>query len=67
MKNPFRYGLRHAIYTLLCAILSSTILGYVLIFTSIDLFGKTEFLSWEMFVQIIMVATGGAFIENKRD
>ena len=67
MKNPFKYGLRHALYTLLCAVLSSTILGFALIFISIELFGKTEFLSWEMFVQIIMVAAGGSLIANKRD
>jgi len=67
MKNSFKYGLRHALYTLLRAVLSSTILGFALIFISIELFGKTEFLSWEMFVQIIMVAAGASLIVNKRD
>lgn len=67
MKNPFKYGLRHALYTFLCAVLSSTILGFALIFISIELFGKTEFLSWQMFAQIVMIASGGALISNKRD
>lgn len=67
MKNPFKYGLRHALYTLLCAVLSSSLLGFALIFISIELFGKTEFLSWQMFAQIVMVASGGALIGNKRD
>lgn len=48
-------------------VLSPTILGFALIFISIHLLGKTEFLSWEMFVQIVMVAAGGSLIANKRD
>jgi len=64
MKNPFKYGLRHALYTLLCAVLSSSFLGFTLIFISIRLFGHTEFMSWQMFAQIVMVATGGLLISN---
>ena len=64
MKNPLKYGLRHALYTLLCAVLSSSFIGFALIFISIWLFGHTEFMSWQMFVQIVMVAAGGSLISN---
>jgi len=64
MKNLFKFGLRHALYTLLCAVLSSSFFGFSLIFISIWLFGHTEFMSWQMFVQIVMVAAGGSLISN---
>lgn len=40
--------------------------GYLIIFESIEVFGKTDFLSWEMFAQIVMVAIGGTLIASKR-
>ena len=51
MKNPFKRKLSY-----------TAMLGFALIFISIDLFGKTEFLSWEMFMQTVMVSVGGILI-----
>ena len=40
-----------------------SVLGYCLIFISIEIFGKTNFLGLESFAQIVMIAVGGIFIK----
>tara|TARA_R110002167_G_scaffold137382_1_gene324349 strand:+ start:834 stop:1055 length:222 start_codon:yes stop_codon:yes gene_type:complete len=52
----------NALYTLLTSILSSSIFGFFVIFFFIDWLGKTDFLSWQMFVQIVGVAFGGVIL-----
>ena len=66
-KRKRRYCLKYVLYTIVQYALSSTFLGFALIFISIDLFGKTEFLSWQMFAQILIVASGVVLISNNRN
>jgi len=62
MKNPFRYGLRHALYTLLTVVLSSRVVGFIVIFSFINWLGKTDLWSWQMWAQIVGVAFGGVIL-----
>jgi hypothetical protein len=36
--------------------------GFLIIFTSFGIFGETEFLSWQMWCEIIGVAIGGTVL-----
>jgi len=68
MKN-LRTKLSYALYTLLAAVLSSRVVGFIIIFSAIQWLGKTELWSWQMWVQIVVVSFGGVILirSGKKD
>lgn len=63
MKNTDnKMTIINALYTLLTAVLSSRVVGFIVIFSFINWLGKTELWSWQMWVQIVGVAFGGVIL-----
>lgn len=63
MKNTDnKKTILNALYTLLTAVLSSRVVGFIVIFSFINCLGKTELWSWQMWVQTVGVAFGGAIL-----
>lgn len=50
------------LYKLLTTILSSRLIGFIVIFSFINWLGKTELWSWQMYVQIVGVTFGGVIL-----
>lgn len=63
MKNTHnKIKILNALYILLTAVLSSRVVGFIVIFSFIQWLGKTDLWSWQMWVQIIGVAFGGVIL-----
>ena len=61
-KTDFLGKIRHILYALLVTIFDKAFVGYLIIFSAIGIFGRTELWSCHMWLQIFMVAIGGNFL-----
>jgi len=59
-------NIKNVLYKMLAVIWNRSVLGFLIIFTTISIFGKTEFLSWQMWVQCVMVGIGGGILKTDK-
>jgi hypothetical protein len=62
-------SLSYTLYAVLVAVLSSRVVGFVIIFSTIQWLGKTELWTWQMWMQICAVSFGGVILirNGKKD